>query len=375
MKSPHPALRAALAAILLTPSAFAQKAGDTVTPDALGKLQWMKGTAPAAWEPGKVYVLECWATWCGPCLAVIPHVDALYDKYEAKGLRVIGVNVWEDGAEKVTEFLKKKGDGMSYPVAYTGKGGVFETEWLKPAGVKGIPHAFVVKEGKVLFTTHPSQLSESIVESLLAGGEAETKAVATINQAAQQREQLSTHMRAFQAAAQKNDADGMAKVLAELEPMTAAASYLPSLKMQLMMAKSDWPAIAAALEAKDAGPIQPTTLSTLAQKAMKTPEMPDSLRRTIATRYAAQLKERAHPIQLQSLARLQWSVGDKEASLVTSRRALEFAESEDGLKMKVPANPFKKWVEALEKGEVPDEKTFAGWYREAQPAARAATEK
>jgi thiol-disulfide isomerase/thioredoxin len=375
MKCPIPALPVALAAILLTSPAFAQKAGDSVTPDALGKLQWMQGTAPAAWEPGKVYVLECWATWCGPCVAVIPHVDALYDKYEAKGLRVIGVNVWEDGAEKVTAFLKKKGDGMSYPVAYTGKGGVFETEWLKPAGVKGIPHAFVVKNGKVLFTTHPSQLTGSLVESLLAGGEAETKAVATINEAAQQREQLSTRMRAFQAAAQKNDADGMAKVIAELEPLTAAASYLPSLRLQLMTAKSDWPGIAAALEAWDAGPIQPMTLTTLAQKAIKTPEMPDSLRRTIATQYAVQLKERAHPVQLQSLARLQWNVGDKEASLATSRRALEVAESEDGLKMRVPANPFKKWVEALEKGEVPDEKTFAGWYRESQPAARTATEK
>lgn len=375
MKCPLPALPVALAAILLTSSAFAQKAGDSVTPVALGKLQWMQGTAPAAWEPGKVYVLECWATWCGPCIAVIPHVDALYDKFEAKGLRVIGVNVWEDGAEKVTAFLKKKGDGMSYPVAYTGKGGVFETEWLTPAGVKGIPHAFVVKDGKVLFTTHPSRLSESIVEDLLAGGEAETKAVASINEASQQQQKMTGLMRAFQTAAQKNDAEGMAKAIADLEPLAGASTYLPGFKLQWMTAKSDWPAVAAALEAKDAGPIQPMTLNTLAQKAIKTPEMPDSLRRTIATQYATQLKERAHPVQLLSLVRLQWNLGDKEASLATSRRALEVAESEDGLKMKVPAGPFKKWVEALEKGEVPDEKTFAGWYRESQPAAGTAAEK
>ena len=32
------------------------------------------------------------------------------------------------GKDKVAEFVKTKGDGMSYPVAYTGKGGVFETE-------------------------------------------------------------------------------------------------------------------------------------------------------------------------------------------------------------------------------------------------------
>ena len=156
-----------------TVSSFAQKPGDTVTPDALGKLDWIQGEAPAAWEPGKVYILECWATWCGPCIAAIPHVDGLYDKYAGKGLRVIGVNVWEDGKEKVAGFVKQKGEGMSYPVAYTGKGGAFETEWLKPAGVKGIPHAFVVKDGKVVLASHPMQLSAELIEGLLAGGEAE----------------------------------------------------------------------------------------------------------------------------------------------------------------------------------------------------------
>jgi len=128
--------------------AFAQKPGDSVTPDALSKLEWVQGAAPTAWEPGKVYILECWATWCGPCVAAIPHVDELFDKYQEKGLRVIGVNVREDGKDKVEAFVKNKGDGMSYPVAYTGKGGVFETEWLKPADVSGIPHPRAAARGK-----------------------------------------------------------------------------------------------------------------------------------------------------------------------------------------------------------------------------------
>lgn len=50
------------------------------------------------------------------------------------GLVVSGINVWEDGRDKVAEFVKNKGDGMSYNVAYTGKGGAFETEWLNLAG-------------------------------------------------------------------------------------------------------------------------------------------------------------------------------------------------------------------------------------------------
>jgi thiol-disulfide isomerase/thioredoxin len=96
------------------------KPGDEVTTYALGKLDWIKGSAPAEWEAGKVYVFECWAMWCGPCVAAIPHVNELHKKYESKGLRVYGVNVWEDGKDKVAAFVANKGEGMAYPVAYTG---------------------------------------------------------------------------------------------------------------------------------------------------------------------------------------------------------------------------------------------------------------
>ncbi|MDB6077855.1 MAG: Redoxin domain protein, partial [Akkermansiaceae bacterium] len=123
-----------LGAAFCVAAAKAQNVGDTVTPEALGQAEWVQGSAPAEWEPGKLYVLECWATWCGPCIAAIPHVDALYDQYKDQGLRVIGMDVWEDGKDKVVDFVKKKGEGMSYPVAYTGKGGAFEEKWLKPAG-------------------------------------------------------------------------------------------------------------------------------------------------------------------------------------------------------------------------------------------------
>ena len=200
---------APLVLALSTTATFAQKVDSTVTPEVFSKLEWIQGSAPEAWEPGKLYVIECWATWCGPCLAAIPHVDALYDKYKDKGLRVIGVDVWEDGKDKVAAFVKEKGDGMSYPVAYTGKGGVFETEWLKPAEVKGIPHSFVVKDGKVILTTHPAQLSEEVIEGLLAGGDAQDKALESIKVEQKKQEELGKTMQAFQMASSKKDVAGM----------------------------------------------------------------------------------------------------------------------------------------------------------------------
>jgi thiol-disulfide isomerase/thioredoxin len=157
--------------------AAALKPGDAVTPDAIGAATMIKGDAPKAWEDGKVYIIECWATWCGPCVAAIPHVNELYTTYKDKGLRVIGMNVWEDEKAGVDEFVKKKGDGMSYPVAFVGKDGTFEKTWLVPAGVDGIPHAFVVKNGKLLFMTHPASIEKETIEGLLAGGEKEAEVI------------------------------------------------------------------------------------------------------------------------------------------------------------------------------------------------------
>ncbi len=53
------------------------KIGSAVTTKVFSELDWIQGEAPKEWEPEKVYIFECWATWCGPCLAAIPHVNEL----------------------------------------------------------------------------------------------------------------------------------------------------------------------------------------------------------------------------------------------------------------------------------------------------------
>lgn len=50
---------------------------------------------------GKVRLIDVWATWCGPCRMIIPHLNRLYDRYRGEGLVVIGVSADDRPADVV----------------------------------------------------------------------------------------------------------------------------------------------------------------------------------------------------------------------------------------------------------------------------------
>ncbi|MFO0958855.1 MAG: TlpA disulfide reductase family protein [Isosphaeraceae bacterium] len=105
--------------------------------------EFLKGEPVLAFEPGKTYVVEFWATWCGPCLATIPHLTDLQKKY--KDITFIGVSIWEDEPKEVAPFVKEMGDKMdatspSMPIPDGAKtrGRRWPT-WMDAAGEEGIP--------------------------------------------------------------------------------------------------------------------------------------------------------------------------------------------------------------------------------------------
>ena len=60
---------------------------------------------------GKIVVLDFWATWCGPCIAAIPHTNEMMQKYADKGVVIIGV-CHQRGAEKMVATAKEKGSNI-----------------------------------------------------------------------------------------------------------------------------------------------------------------------------------------------------------------------------------------------------------------------
>ncbi len=63
-------------------------------------------TAVKEFEPGQVYLLEFWGTWCGACIANMPELVDLQKKYLDRGVTIIGVT--DEEMEEVKPFLKKK---------------------------------------------------------------------------------------------------------------------------------------------------------------------------------------------------------------------------------------------------------------------------
>src|SRR5262245_45741257 len=65
---------------------------------------------------GKVVLIDFWATWCGPCVAAIPHIQQLHEKYKDRGLVVIGHT--DGSSPNLAQFIKDK--KISYIISVGG---------------------------------------------------------------------------------------------------------------------------------------------------------------------------------------------------------------------------------------------------------------
>lgn len=123
-----------------------------------------------------VYVVEFWATWCGPCIASMPHLAELQNKYRGQDVQIISIS--DEKLETVEEFLKQKGPGdeektfaeitSAYSLTTDPDRSAFE-DYMEKSGQKGIPTSFIVgKDNKIEWIGHPMRLDEPL-EQVVSG--------------------------------------------------------------------------------------------------------------------------------------------------------------------------------------------------------------
>lgn len=346
-------LSAALVAALASMSAFAT-AGTLTVGDAAPALtvgKWVKGEPVKEIETGKLYVVEFWATWCGPCVQTIPHLTEMAKANPE--VTFIGASVWENDDADVAPFLEKMGDKMDYHVAVDDKStiekGAMATNWMEAADQNGIPTAFVVnKEGKIAWIGHPMEL-EAVLKKVVAGEyDMETAKKDAADKAAKaevakkMQKQLQEKVGP---AIQAKDWDAAGKAIDELVAANPeAGEQLAGMKFGIMMqAKKYDEAYAAADQLAEFAKDDAQQLNALAWFIVDNQNVGQrDLDRAAkyATR-AVEASESKNSAILDTLARIHFDKGDVAKAVEVQTKALEVASDAEKAELQPALDKYK----------------------------------
>ena len=137
-------------------------------------------------EAGKIYVVEFWATWCGPCVQGMPHLAQLQREYAEKNVQIIGVSsedlatvkrfLDQEVPQRTPSAAKEKPPARQTYAQLTSTYSLScdpdestEKSFMQAAFQSTIPKAFIVgKDGKIEWIGHPGEMDEPL-RQIVAG--------------------------------------------------------------------------------------------------------------------------------------------------------------------------------------------------------------
>ncbi|MBU8922522.1 MAG: TlpA family protein disulfide reductase, partial [Bacteroidales bacterium] len=116
----------------------------------LKEAVWIKGGPLPEFEPGRIYVVDLWSTWCKPCLKSMPALHKLESQYKDK-VTFIALSIWDPEKPQVVEFVEKHGETMPGLIATDlvppGKEfneGILAARYLGTTERVSVPRTFIV---------------------------------------------------------------------------------------------------------------------------------------------------------------------------------------------------------------------------------------
>ena len=112
---------------------------------------------------GKVVLVDFWAVWCGPCVAEMPNVKRINEKYKDNGFDIIGISLDRD-EKRLRDFLEE--NDIPWRQVFSGEG------WNSPVsqqyGIYAIPTMWLIdKEGKLIDHKARGEKLEKLVAEAL----------------------------------------------------------------------------------------------------------------------------------------------------------------------------------------------------------------
>jgi len=327
--------------------------GDPAPPLQPGK--WIQGDAVPGFDTNHIYIVEFWATWCGPCRAAIPHLNELYEKFKDHGLIAIGQDVSEQNEDGVAPFVNKMGTNMTYRVALDDKSqnpkGAMATTWMEAADQHGIPTAFIVnRHGVIAWIGHPMGLTEPVIGQILADKfdtDSFAKKYEKDQLVAKQRNALYQKLRTAMKSKDWDAADAALAEMEKAEPENASRQWGP-MRLQILLGRKDYAGaykLAESLSDEGVAGLQNELAWTLA--TTKGVDQRGLILAEKIANHANQAANEQQPQYLDTVARLQFMNGRTNEAVATEQKAVDLAPAE----MK---NYLNKFLTDYQQGKLPD---------------------
>ncbi|PHX78756.1 MAG: hypothetical protein CK544_01205 [Planctomycetaceae bacterium] len=288
---------------------------------------FVRGEKPTFFEPGKVYVIEFWATWCPPCRQSMPHLTKLAEDMKSKGVVIVGVS--DEKVETVRTFLEK--DEWKQKARYTlatDPDRSTHRAYMEASGQGGIPTAFIVKEGVVQWIGHPMEMDAPLAKIVDGTWDPKTAKQSFEDSVAEEMKAMGRQNDMTKAIDSKDWDKAVALIDAEIAASTgeeAMQSKVQKAQILLVAGRSEAAyALCAELVKED-----PALRNFVATSVLHLPDVADR-RVDLAITWLTDVTSAAGPVNPQVLAELAyaWSLkGDFTKAADFMRRAIDTAKS------------------------------------------------